>query len=579
MLAIRNDAVRHQLDRILASPGFRRAEKLSAMLRFLVEETLAGRSNELKEYTIGVRVLERGDDFNPQIDPIVRVQARNLRNRLEEYYRTSGSEDSPVIGLEKGSYVPIFLPRLDNSASPPRALPIAVLPFANLSGDRDIEYFADGITEDLISALARQPELAVIARTSSFVFKAAGSFDSRSIGARLGVDFLVEGSLRREPGRIRINANLVEAANGHVRWSKAYDTALPEAANLAQLIAAEICEAVLAGKRPRTPQGSCIFAAYELYLQARAQWQLRTREGIAKAEACYKRAIEIDPRFAAAYAGLADCYTMLSVYGHLTGVQMERLARPAAEMALRLDPECCQALTTSGMIAATFDWDYEAAEKFFLRAIELQPSYSDARQWYSTLFLCTMRRLEEAAEQLALALRSDPLSVVIVGDLANTLSLAGRHLEALKHGELAIDKAPKFFRLYWQVGLIYERMGRLDEAIVAFEKCRSLCAGEVFEQNAIGSLGHAFAVAGRVQDAMNCLRALQDLSQGRVANPVSHALIYTGLNDRDRAFEWLNIAADHKIAPVIWTWVDPRSTPLRDDPRFNTLMVRLGISD
>jgi serine/threonine-protein kinase len=445
-----------------------------------------------------------------------------------------------------------------------------------------MEYFTDGLTEDIIGALARVPGVLVAARTSVFSLKGLRS-DIREIGARLGVGFVVEGSVRRAEGRVRVNAQVVEASSGFQKWAEAFDMAVVDSAGIPERVAEAIAQSLpsarRAAERPvrRTPTYS--IDAYEFYLKARYHWTLRTEAGFRQSIEFYDQARSADPSFAPAYCGLADCYVLLAIYGHLPPAIFIPKAKVLALQAIELNAESPEAFTTLGMIAAFYDWDHEAAKEAFQHAIRIQAGYPDAHQWYASAHLCTLGRFLEAIDEFEIALRADPLSLTLLGDLGNTLSLAGRHLDGLEACGQAVSRDPRFFRTYWQLGLIYERMGRPEEAIRSFEQCQMLSAGNPFESNAVACLGHAFAIAGRTKQARDCLKTLEELAQRRLANPLSFAIVHTGLRDSDKAFEWLNRAADARIGPALWTAIDPRCVVLREDPRFLQLMVRFGLVD
>jgi TolB-like protein/Flp pilus assembly protein TadD len=566
-----------QLRRTLASDGIRRADGLARFLTYAVEETLAGREAELKEYSIGVSVFQRGADFDGRVDPIVRVQARKLRARIDEYNATAGAQDELIIEFTRGSYAPVFRSQTQvTPAAATRALSLAVLPYRSLGEAAGLEYRSDGLTEELIGELSRMPGLQVAARTSSYAFQGV-NVDVREIGARLGVTFLLEGNIRQAGGKLLISSQLIEAASGFHKWSDTAEVALEESFTVPSRVAGSVAAALgLAGAPMERP---CSIDAYDAYLKARYHWSRRTEEDVRTAVKLYEQSMAADPSFSQPYSGLADCFVMLAIYGHLPPALIMPRAKQLAARALELNPQSAEAYTTMGMICAVYDWQHDAARDAFLRAIELRPSYPDAHQWYASLHLCTVGRLNEAIQELEAALQYDPLSMTVLGDLGNTLSLAGRHDEGLEACLQVIARDPGSFRVYWQIGLVYERMGRMEEAIRAFEECRSLSAGNPFESAALGSLGHALATAGRTDEARTCLAQLEMLASQRTANPLSFALIYTGLRETDRAFEWFNRAADARIGTTAWMAIDPRGAPLRDDPRFLQLMVRFGLSD
>ena len=320
------DAVRAQIDRILASPSSVNAERLSRFLRFVTEKTLAGEATAVKELVIGVEVFgRRADVYDPSADSVVRVQARRLRAKLDEYYQAAGAGDRLVIELPRGRYVPSFrLRRLDpRSISPPRGdtgtdghlgNSVAVLPFVNMSSDPENEYFSDGLTEELIHALAGVPSLHVAARSSSFQFKGKNQ-DIRTIGAVLGVGRIVEGSVRKSMDRLRITVQLINVADGCHLWSERYDRPLSDVFALQDEIARSIRQMFSGGGAELSEQrgasnGTANHAAFDHYLKGRFHWAKRDERGFRSALDHFNEAIRADPRYGQAYSGLADCYVM-----------------------------------------------------------------------------------------------------------------------------------------------------------------------------------------------------------------------------------------------------------------------------
>jgi tetratricopeptide (TPR) repeat protein len=425
-----------------------------------------------------------------------------------------------------------------------------------------------------------------MARTSSSAFKDA-EFDIREIAARLGVVFLIEGSVRHSAGRLEVRARLIEAATGFQKWSATRDVDAAESLWLPRQVSPEIAREL--GLASQTLPGINVpdfgtagrrtIDAYDAYRKARYHWAERTRDGVRTAMMLYQQAIAADPSYSEARSGLADIYVMLAIYGHLPPDMAMPTAKKLALEALELNPQSAEAHTTMGMIAAMYDWQHDAARASFLRAIELRPGYPDAHQWYASFHLCTVGRLEEAIQEQDTALLYDPLSLAILGDRGNTLSLAGRHEEGLEACLQVQARDPQSFRIYWQLGLIYERMGRMQEALGTFERCRALSAGDPFECNAIGSLGHALGLMGRKDDASACIADLEKLALEKRYNPLAIALVHVGMDNIDKAFEWLNLAANARIGATAWVAIDPRAARIKDDLRFRLLLERFGLSD
>jgi TolB-like protein len=419
------EAVRAQLDKILASHAFRGAERPGRFLRFVVEQALGG--NHLKETLVGVEVFGRKPAYDPRLDGVVRVEAVKLRSRLKAYYETEGAADSIRIDLPKGGYLPCFAALPDRPAEeiepiepiekavavPPRrawwtdwraiaallalVLPIAgyllerkshprpatpdsssiaVLPFVNLSSDKENEYFSDGLTEDLIDALAKVRGLRVVARGSAFQFKGKNP-DIRAVGRQLNVAAVLEGSVQRSGDRLRITAQLSGVADGYHVWSETYDRRLADVFAVQDEISRAIVGAleVRAGGDPgrRLVQSSTQdLGAYNLYLQGRFHLNKWRPEGARKGVEYFAQAIAKDPRYAPAYTGMADCYTWLAVFGWSAARQAMPQARQAANHALELDETLAAAHVSLGYVKALYDWDWPGAEREFKRALELK---------------------------------------------------------------------------------------------------------------------------------------------------------------------------------------------------------------
>jgi serine/threonine-protein kinase len=558
---------------------------LIRFLQFAVEAVLNDSAASLKEYVIGVDAFQRGSDFDPRIDPIVRVQARKLRAKLAQYYANEGSRDAIAIAFEAGDYAPKFLVR--ESPPPAPAMErgsIAVLPFLNLTEEQGSDHFSDGLTEELIHNLARVPGLRVVARTSVFAFKNA-SRDVRLVGTSLKTFWVLEGSVRASESRLRVTAQLIRTDDGFHEWSEVFDEPLGEILSLQERLADSIAVALrprlgdIALPVRRDSRGAPSLDVYDHYLKGRFHWNRRSQEDVRAAIRHYESAIGIDPDFAPAYSALADCYTMIGVYGYFPPRIILPKAKQFAEKALALDPKLAEAHTALGTIQSAYEWQHEAGRNSFSRAIQCDPAYPDARQWFAVWHLSPMGQLDAACAELEAALRLDPLSTVVEGDLGNTLSIAGRHDEGLKRCLHAIDVDPKFFRPYWQAALIYERLGRMDEAIAAARRSAELSTGGPFETNAWATVAHALGKAGRMAEAREAVAQLEVLARQRPANPVAFVLAHLGLGDLDAAFEWTERCIEQRSLPIVWIQIDPRSEPMRDDPRYDSILERLNLPD
>jgi TolB-like protein len=376
--------VRRHLERVINSRRFVQSERMRSFLRHVVGETLDGRADALKEYAIGFEVFEKSADFDPRTDPIVRVEARRLRNKLAAYYDAEGRGDELRISLPKGSYVPRFQPSAasEEKHEDPAGHTVAVLPFANISSDSQDEYFSDGLTEELIHALTKVSGLQVVAWSSTLRFKEP-TRDIYEIGRRLGVRNVVEGSVRRYENRLRVTVQLIDTRNGHYLWSESYDRRMADLFAIHDEISraiAEVLEVRLA-QRATPRAASCDVETHNLYLQGRYFWNKRTRVGMELGTSHFRRALEKDPNRALACAGLADCHTVMARYGLCNPNDVVPEETAAALKALELDPALGEAHASLGLIRSHYYWDWKESERHYRRAIELSPSYSTAHMW------------------------------------------------------------------------------------------------------------------------------------------------------------------------------------------------------
>ena len=395
------DGVREQLEKILGSEVFARADRMSRFLRFIVQETLKGRGAQLKEYLIGVEVFDRESSYDPRTDPVVRGEARRLRAKLMEYYEHEGKDDLVRIHLPKGSYsvvfqassviTPIELSPISIKAAPAGAKSIAVLPFLNLSPKPENEYFSDGLTEEIIHALGKVNGMSVVARTSVFQYKGR-AYDIRQIGEQLRVQTVLEGSVRTSGERLRVTAQLVNAGDGYHLWSETYDRKMVDLFAIQEELSGAIVGTlqilVGPGELPTVRRPSSNMEAYHLFLKGRFSLQKRTEEGPRRGIEFFEQAIELDPAYADPYAGMAECFSLLTHKGLEMPRNVMPKAKSAALKALALDPQVPEAHIAMGFVRSTYDWEWEEAEGHYLQALQTNShSKAEAHHWYASDFL------------------------------------------------------------------------------------------------------------------------------------------------------------------------------------------------
>jgi adenylate cyclase len=581
-------AVRAQVERILAAPRLVQADGLGRLLRFVVEETLGGRSAQLKETRLGLEVFRRSPaTYDGAIDPIVRVQMGRLRVKLREYYASDGAGDPIVIDVPAGSYVPVFrsresdtgrTPSLLPEANPPR-LRVAVLPFVNMSPAPDGEYFSDGLTEELINLLARDRQVQVVARTSSFQFKHAHR-DIREIGRQLDVGKIIEGSVRQSGTRVRITAQLIDVANGCHVWSERFERELTDlfaiheeiASAIQQSLQAQLIESAIPFRAPPKVRS---LAAYNHYLQGRCLWNKRTEQDLRAAIGHFEAAVRADSDFARAYSGSADCHLMLAMSGaDDPNVRMPQ-ARAAAQRALELDELSAEAHTSLAAVKNCYEWDYAAAQKEYREAQRLDPFYATAFHWDAFFNRASLGQLTEAVAQLEHAIELDPLSTPILGDLGLIHCFRGDHESAERQFCRAIELDLHFHRPYWFLGLSLACHGQFAEAERTLKLALERCRDHAFETRIMGTLGFCLARAKQPRRAAAIRQQLERMTASRYVARFDVAQILAGAENPNDALTELEAAVDTResFVPMIRVW--PTFESLRCEPRFRRLLARI----
>ena len=577
------EAVRSQLRTVLESSAFARAERLRHFLTFVVEKTLSGEGGQIKEYLLGIEVFGKDVSFDPRIDPIVRVEAGRLRAKLAKYYEHEGADDRVIIEFARGGYTPVFHtrePRPANNRSPvapTEVKGIAVLPFADQSRNKDQEYFCEGIVIELVNVLTTVDGLQVAAWGAARQLQRE-NHDPVDIGKRLNVSFVLDGAVRREGERLRIAAHLIDVARGRYLWSSTYDRELKDVFGIQEEISRAIVETlkvhlVGSGELALLKRPTESATAYKLYLKGRYHWNKRTNRGLWEGIEHFEKALEIDSHYALAHAGVADSYSLLGNYGVLPSHTVRAKAKDAAVRAIETGASLAEAHTSLGHVAATYDWDWELAEREFELAIQLNPSYATAHHWYAITCLMPLRRLDEALLEIGRAQELDPVSASIARD-AGVVYFCRRDYERAVHQAMqTLSLDPTFYEAYWILGLACEQRDELSDACAAFEKGVSLSGSP----RLIGALGHCYALWGKRDEAARCVRDLVALSEKRYVAPFDIALIYMGLRENDRAFEWLAKSLAQRCYEMVWLKVDPRWDVLRADSRFAALLNAVGL--
>jgi TolB-like protein len=597
-------AVREQLERVLSSAGFARNERLSRFLRFLVERHLEGRDDELKESVIALEVFDRGSDHDPRLDSIVRTEAGRLRARLSEYYSGEGSADSLIIELPKGGYIPVFrsLEKVPDEAvrpevpvpspvqTPPRSvklwliaglvcgvvavtflgwrwfhlrenppIPIAVLPLINLNNDPAEDYYADGLTGEIIRNLAIIEGLAVRSQTSSFALK--GKVQKASEAAKqLGADYLVEGSALRSGQQLRINVQLIRVSDDFPVWSGQYERELTDVFAIQD----EISRGVVNNLRLSLGRGRRRYEtsveAFDLYLRARASTygSGRTRPAdLAEYIPLFEQAIAKDRAFAPAYAGLAQSYVLMSGSNNFDNPDMLVKLRSAAETAVWLDSYSGESYDALGAAQARAG-QWPQAQKSFLSALHIEPNRPESHDHFAMYYLLPLGLFDQAIREFRIAEKGDPLSTEIQFFLYDALLDAGRVDEAQAVCEKRLGSAsPRLAGC--QVEKLMQQ-GRFEEAIQVGK------AGGA-------EIGRALARAGRRSEA--------EAFAASDPNPVAQARIFAALDEKDRVFESLDRLP--MVGPVrmgtVLSRVARENPSLRSDLRMKAIRKKVGLPE
>ena len=468
-------------------------------------------------------------------------------------------------------------PRGETAAIPTTGVSIAVLPFVSLSRDANNESFSDGMTEELIAALSKVPGLRVAARTSAFAFKGKNTPIQR-IGEELKVETVLEGSVRREGKRLKVTAQLVNAADGFHRWSETYDRQLSDVFTVQDEIAKAITSALritlgAGGETTLVKRPTTDLEAYGVFLRGRQALNERTFEQLHRAAELFEQAIGRDPRFARAYAGLADAYVLMPLYGHLPPTDAWPKARAAARTALALDSSLAEAHTALAYGAMVHDWDWTSAERGFRRAIALDPNYATAYQRYAD-YLLGRGRVSESLETIRHAHALDPLSSIISAELGRALFYVDRPDDAVAQLQQTLQRDPSFAWAHRWLGAIYLHKGMVPVALVELRKAVDLSGRRPLH---VALLASAHAAADNADSAQALLTELTERSRREFVPNIAFVVAYTGLGDTTRALEWLQKAADRRDGNLAENPFDPALKALRSDPRFVRVMKQLGI--
>jgi eukaryotic-like serine/threonine-protein kinase len=457
---------------------------------------------------------------------------------------------------------------------------VAVLPFLNPGSDAENEYFSDGLTEELIHALSRIPGLQVVSRTSAFEFKGKAQNVSK-IGELLKVSAVVEGSVRRRGDRVRVSTQLVNVSDGFCLWSQKFDVKMTDIFDVQEEIAQSIADLLKVELGSKIGSSGLVkrytdnFEAYDLYLRGRFYWNKRSGEGFQKALEYYEKALAFDPNYAPAYAGIADYHVSVASWGLEAPTEAWPKAKEAVKKALAADDSLAEAHASMGMIRMWYEWNWKEAEREFLRAIELKPGLPISHVYYN-LLLVQNGRFSEAEEQIRIALTSDPLSVPANSYLAGVYHYRRDYDRSIEQSKRVLDIDPNDIEAHIVVALNLEQKREYPQAIAELEKAYELAGHNPL---LLGPLGSCYGGAGNKEKALSLLEGLNEAAKQAYVPPISWVMLYLGVGDIERAFEWLQKAAEARDILLCYLKVGPIYDPIREDERYADLLRRVGLSD
>jgi TolB-like protein/Flp pilus assembly protein TadD len=474
----------------------------------------------------------------------------------------------------KAALEQVFGEKMSGSSAEPQPS-IAVLPFVNMSGDKEQEYFSDGLAEEIINALTQIPGLLVIARTSAFAFKGKQE-DITKIAEALRVKTILEGSVRKAGNRIRVTAQLIDASRGIHLWSERYDREMTDVFAIQDEISQAIAEKLrvrLSGDRPLVKRHTENVEAYNLHLKARHHLHKFTPEGYAKAKEYYEQAIAVDPNCAQIWSGMAALYWFQGFAGAMLPKAAYALCGQATMRALELDAMLPEAHSMAALLRV-IEFDWKGAEAEFCRALELGPQVSDVLWQYSNWYLIPMRRLDEAIATSQKALEFDPLSPFLHTNLAIRYSMARQYDQAVQQLRYALELDPNYFMAHRLLCAVYIQAGKLEEASQAIEKVLQL-SGDM--PNALGLRAYAYAHAGRIDEAKKLVRQMEELAQERYVPAIPLAMTYISLGEFERGFDWLDKAIDYREPLILQSSLNPSLDSLRSHPRYHALLRKMNL--
>ena len=521
-----------------------------------------------------VAEISETSNGEPAPSPSVQTSSSSIEaSAIPRHDRASWTRRTPAFALVAGLVVMgiiglLYFTGRGKAGEPAPIQSIAVLPFVDEASDPDAEYINDKIAESLINSLSKLPQLRVVPRSVVASYKGR-EIDPRKVGEELNVRAVVTGHMRRHGDIISIQADLIDLQNVAQLWGQHYDHKVSDVLLVQDDISRDIFENL---RLKLNVEEKKQLEAYRLYLKGRNAWNKRTADELQQAIEFFNQAIAIDPNYGAAYAGLADCYNMLVVYGRLQPKEGFPKAKEAAVRALDIDESSAEAHTSLAFINFRWDWDRAETEREFQTAIKLKPGYAPAHQWYSS-YLVAVERFDEAIAEAKRTEELEPLSFVASSHLGWIYYLSGQNDNAVEQCRKILELDPSSFPARRYLGLAYEAKGMYPEAIAEFQTGLKISGSPLM----LALLGHAYAVAGKKTEAQQVLSDLQQLQEQRYVSPYTVAAIYAGLGDQEQALKWLDKAVEERDIWLMNLKVDPVFAKLRSQRKFTDLLARIRL--
>lgn len=564
--------IRAQLDLIMRSRAFIQSHRIRRFLQFVVEESLLGQPHRLKEYLIGLEVFDRREAFDPRVDSIVRVEARRLRYKLEEYYRIEGREDSVRIVLRKGSYVPTFEYRNSSTGAgliaPRRCMEISM--FSLINATSDTSSVAEEIQRRLTHVLIKEGYFQVLAQ---FQPNQPPSEAPPVVHTGNPADYVLEGSIEFHDEGFRLLLQLLQNADRSYIWSESRDGQSQDLAfidHLAQQLVRDLTapagEAVVARRQPdRTESG-------DAYLQGRYHWKLATPDSVRNSIAYFSKAVEIDPNYGAAWAALSESLLVSSVFGLLPPNETHQRMKEAAVRATSLNPSLPEARVALGAVLSLLDWEWAAGEEEMQKAIQLDKSDPVGHIACGIQLACRGEQ-DAAIAEVERALEHDPASLFPNFVLGWMYGVCRRFDEAIAQHLLVSRLATDYGLPHLGLGLACAGKGQFADAIAHLTNATQLKCGSLLH----GQMGYCYARSGRREEALREISILNARSQSGYVSPMSFAAIYSGLGERDEALRYLDRAVETRDTSLHLRLLSTEFDSLRNHPRFQALLGRIGL--